>query len=73
MITVLTPGLLTTVQDLGRPGYQQYGIVVGGIYVMTAPKSQGPAFVSALGGGVTGFAQAVTGQAVSGSTSTKKA
>ncbi|HVT74753.1 MAG TPA: biotin-dependent carboxyltransferase family protein [Lacunisphaera sp.] len=24
------PGLLTTVQDLGRPGYQRYGIVVGG-------------------------------------------
>ncbi len=30
MLTVLQPGLLTTVQDLGRPGYQQYGIVVGG-------------------------------------------
>ncbi len=30
MIRVLKPGLLTTVQDLGRPGYQQYGIVVGG-------------------------------------------
>ena len=30
MLTVLKPGLLTTVQDLGRPGYQQYGIVVGG-------------------------------------------
>ncbi len=30
MITVIKPGLLTTVQDLGRPGYQQYGIVVGG-------------------------------------------
>jgi len=30
MIEVLKPGLLTTVQDLGRPGYQQYGIVVGG-------------------------------------------
>ena len=30
MIAVLKPGLLTTVQDLGRPGYQQYGIVVGG-------------------------------------------
>jgi antagonist of KipI len=30
MISVLKPGLLTTVQDLGRPGYQQYGIVVGG-------------------------------------------
>ncbi|MSU47424.1 MAG: biotin-dependent carboxyltransferase family protein [Lacunisphaera sp.] len=30
MIHVHKPGLLTTVQDLGRPGYQQYGIVVGG-------------------------------------------
>jgi antagonist of KipI len=30
MIRVLRSGLLTTVQDLGRPGYQQYGVVVGG-------------------------------------------
>lgn len=30
MIQVHKPGLLTTVQDLGRPGYQQYGVVVGG-------------------------------------------
>ncbi len=30
MIRVLKAGLLTTVQDLGRPGYQQYGVVVGG-------------------------------------------
>jgi antagonist of KipI len=30
MLKVHKPGLLTTVQDLGRPGYQQYGIVVGG-------------------------------------------
>jgi antagonist of KipI len=30
MIRVLKPGLLTTVQDLGRQGYQQYGVVVGG-------------------------------------------
>ena len=30
MITVIKPGLLTTVQDLGRPGFQQFGIVVGG-------------------------------------------
>lgn len=30
MIRILKPGLLTTVQDLGRPGFQQYGIVVGG-------------------------------------------
>ncbi len=30
MICVLKSGLLTTVQDLGRTGFQQYGIVVGG-------------------------------------------
>jgi antagonist of KipI len=30
MMRVPKPGLLTTVQDLGRPGFQQYGIVVGG-------------------------------------------
>lgn len=30
MIHVIKPGLLTTVQDLGRPGYQRFGVVVGG-------------------------------------------
>lgn len=30
MMRVRQSGLLTTVQDLGRPGYQQYGVVVGG-------------------------------------------
>ncbi len=30
MIQVFKSGLLTSVQDLGRPGYQRYGIVVGG-------------------------------------------
>lgn len=29
-ITVLKPGLLTTIQDLGRYGYQRYGVVVSG-------------------------------------------
>jgi biotin-dependent carboxylase-like uncharacterized protein len=29
-LRVLAPGLLTTVQDLGRPGYQSLGIPVGG-------------------------------------------
>lgn len=29
-ITVLTPGLLTTVQDLGRYGYQKHGVIVSG-------------------------------------------
>lgn len=30
-ITVLSPGLMTTVQDLGRTGYQQYGVPVSGV------------------------------------------
>ena len=30
MITVLQPGLLTTLQDEGRPGYQKYGVPVAG-------------------------------------------
>ncbi|MDI3256916.1 MAG: biotin-dependent carboxyltransferase family protein [Kyrpidia sp.] len=30
MITVVKPGLLTTVQDLGRYGYQKFGVVVCG-------------------------------------------
>ena len=29
-IRVLQSGLLTTIQDLGRPGYQRYGVSVGG-------------------------------------------
>lgn len=29
-ITVLRPGLLTTLQDLGRYGYQKYGVIVSG-------------------------------------------
>lgn len=29
-IRVLSPGLLTTIQDLGRWGYQKFGVVVGG-------------------------------------------
>lgn len=29
-VTVRLPGLQTTVQDLGRAGYQKYGVVVGG-------------------------------------------
>lgn len=28
---MIKPGLLTTVQDLGRTGFQQYGMVVGGV------------------------------------------
>ena len=30
-ITVLNPGLMTTVQDLGRVGYQQFGVSVSGV------------------------------------------
>ncbi len=30
VLRVLAPGLLTTIQDLGRPGYQSRGIPVGG-------------------------------------------
>jgi len=30
ILLVEKPGLLTTVQDLGRTGYQQYGVVVAG-------------------------------------------
>lgn len=29
-LEVLRPGLLTTIQDLGRPGYQKYGVAVSG-------------------------------------------
>lgn len=29
-IKIEYPGMLTTLQDLGRPGYQKYGVVVGG-------------------------------------------
>jgi antagonist of KipI len=29
-VTVLTPGILTTIQDFGRYGYQRYGIVTSG-------------------------------------------
>ena len=35
-LRILRPGLLTTVQDLGRPGYQKDGIVVGGAMDATA-------------------------------------
>ncbi len=29
-LSILSPGLLTTVQDLGRIGYQKEGIIVSG-------------------------------------------
>ncbi len=30
-INIIQPGLLTTIQDLGRKGFQQYGVPVGGV------------------------------------------
>lgn len=30
MITIIKPGLLTSVQDLGRHGYQKYGVIASG-------------------------------------------
>ncbi|MDJ0365457.1 biotin-dependent carboxyltransferase family protein [Hymenobacter sp. H14-R3] len=38
-ISVLKPGLLTTVQDLGRPGYQKTGLVVSGALDATALRT----------------------------------
>lgn len=35
-IRVVRPGLLSTVQDLGRPGWQRHGVVVGGAMDATA-------------------------------------
>jgi antagonist of KipI len=35
---VIRPGLLTTVQDLGRRGYQQFGVTVGGAMDPTAAR-----------------------------------
>lgn len=31
MLTVIKPGLLTSVQDLGRFGYQKYGVIASGV------------------------------------------
>ena len=43
-ITVLQPGLLTTVQDLGRTGYQRFGVPVSGA---VDPRSAGTANILA--------------------------
>lgn len=48
--------------------YAVYGIIVGGILVLTRPGSQGPSLVKGLGGTFIGFAQAVTGQKVTTAT-----
>ncbi|PLR75602.1 KipI antagonist [Bacillus sp. V3-13] len=31
MLTIIKPGLLTSVQDLGRYGYQKYGVIASGV------------------------------------------
>jgi uncharacterized membrane protein len=36
-LRVVAPGLMTTVQDLGRPGYQHLGVPVSGALEVTAP------------------------------------
>ena len=43
-ITILNPGMLTSVQDLGRIGYQQYGVSVSGVIHAARPS---PTFSSA--------------------------
>ncbi|MFF2885607.1 biotin-dependent carboxyltransferase family protein [Paenibacillus sp. NPDC057967] len=37
-LTVRKPGLLATIQDLGRYGYQQYGVVIGGAMDVPAAR-----------------------------------
>lgn len=38
MITVKSPGLLTTIQDLGRHGFQKYGVIASGVMDQTAHR-----------------------------------
>ena len=40
-LRVIAPGLMTTVQDLGRPGYQRLGVPVSGAldHVACAPPT----------------------------------
>lgn len=38
-IKVIRPGLLTTIQDLGRYHFQQYGVVVGGVMDSVAARA----------------------------------
>ena len=41
-----------------------YGIIVGGILVLTRPGSQGPGFIQQIGRGLIGFVQSATGQRI---------
>jgi antagonist of KipI len=38
MLTVIKPGLLTSVQDLGRYGYQKYGVIASGVMDMLSHR-----------------------------------
>jgi len=38
MITILKPGLMTTLQDLGRNGHQRYGVITSGVMDSTAHR-----------------------------------
>lgn len=37
-----------------------YGIIIVGIGILVRPKSQGPGFVTAIGGALSNFAKAVS-------------
>ena len=39
-VKVLHPGLLTTIQDLGRFGSQQYGVIVSGAMDQLFPSNR---------------------------------
>ncbi|MBI4413067.1 MAG: 5-oxoprolinase/urea amidolyase family protein [candidate division NC10 bacterium] len=61
VLRVIEPGILTTVQDLGRPGYQKFGIPVSGALDPVALRlanalvgnPPGAAALEVTGGGVT--------------------
>ena len=39
-VHVITPGLFTTVQDLGRVGYQRFGVPVAGVFDTVSARGQ---------------------------------
>jgi antagonist of KipI len=60
-INVLRPGMMTTVQDLGRPGWQRFGVTPGGaadacalrLANLLAGNSEGAAALEIAGTGPT--------------------
>ena len=38
MITITKPGLLSNIQDLGRFGFQKYGVITSGVMDPTAHR-----------------------------------